>query len=96
MWDMADASNTPRGLLQPWRWSVTAAGLAIVASPVEIWGQFGNPPLWLDGTALILIGIALVVTVIATFLRSRAQHVSLVRTVGRVLWAPIRFIFEWL
>ena len=75
-------------------WWLAALGGAFLAFPAMAWDAFGTPPEWLSFPALGVLAVGLVCFVVATFLQARFDRVSTARLVGRMLWAPIRFVFE--
>ncbi|OJV58825.1 MAG: hypothetical protein BGO38_15870 [Cellulomonas sp. 73-145] len=91
---MESDSEPSRPILEPGHWVLTAVGFALLAAPVVFWEGFGTAPDWAVVPALLALGLAMVCAVIATVLRSRAEHVSLLRLIGRVLLAPIRLLFD--
>lgn len=83
-----------RPIREPGRWVLAAVGLALLAAPVVFWEGFGTAPGWAVVPTLVALGLAGVCAVIATVLKSRAEHVALLRLVGRVLLAPIRLLVD--
>ena len=69
-------------------------GFALLAAPVMFWENFGTAPDWAVVPTLVALGLAVVCALIATVLKSGAEHVSLPRLVGRVLLAPIRLLVD--
>ncbi|HZL80627.1 MAG TPA: hypothetical protein VFC06_01590 [Demequina sp.] len=91
-----DSTPEPsNGHAQAWRWWLAAFGLAVVASPVMVWGIFGTPATWAAIAAAVALGLGMVCFVVATILKSRADGVHPLRVMGRALWAPIRFLIEF-
>jgi len=78
----------------PTPWGAGAAVCFVLVVPVLIWSEWlgGDvaTPAMLVVLALILVGAACFT--VATALRSRAEHASFLRTLGRTLWAPFRFL----
>lgn len=89
----AGARAIDRGLAL--RWYSVAVGLAVLISPVAVWDFFGHAPLWAETGALVALGLALVCVLVGTVIKGGADRVSALRLIGRLLWAPIRFLFVW-
>ena len=85
----------PRGVRDPWRWVAVAIGLAVVSAPGWTWTTVGDPPTWVAVASITAVGLAMVCVAVAAVLKSRAEGVSVARTVGHALWAPIRFLLDW-
>lgn len=83
-------------LASPTPWGVAAALCFVLVLPVTLWSD------WFGGdvsdrttlVAAVLVGVGAACFAVATALRSRAEHASFLRTLGRTLWAPIRFLLE--
>lgn len=75
-------------------WALAGFGLAVLASPVMVWGLFGDPPVWAAASAAASLALGMVCWTVATIFKARAEQVSAARLVGRVLWAPIRFLLR--
>ena len=82
--------TSSRRALEPWRWVVVAVGFALLAAPAMFW----DVPTWAVVPSLVALGLGMACAVVATVLRSRAQRVSLLRLIGRILLAPIRLLFD--
>jgi hypothetical protein len=80
----------------PTPWGAGAGVCFVLVVPVLVWSE------WLGGdiseraglVVLALIGAGAACFTVATALRSRAEHASFLRTLGRTLAAPIRFFLE--
>lgn len=59
-----------------------------------VWSFFAEPPLAAAVVALVAIGLGAVCFTVGTVLKARAERVSPLRLIGRVLWAPIKFVLE--
>lgn len=91
---MDSASPPSRLIFEPGRWVLAAVGFALLAAPVMFLENFGTAPDWAVVPTLVALGLAMVCAVVATVLKSKADHVSLLRLIGRVLLAPIRLLFS--
>jgi hypothetical protein len=77
-------------------WWLAALATAFLAFPFLVWDTFGTPPDPVMFPVMGLLAVGLVCFVVATFRQARVDRVSKLRLVGRVLWAPIRFVFEFM
>jgi len=87
------ATSTPRA--EPWRWWLATFGCAVAANLVLLWDVVGTTPDWALVIALVAIGLGMVCFAVATVLSARAEGVGAWRLIGRMLWAPIRFLLDF-
>lgn len=74
-------------------WGLAGLGLAVLAVPVLVWGYFTEPPAWAAVWGGVCLTLGVVCWVVATVLDARAEQVSVLRVVWRVLSAPFRYLY---
>lgn len=84
----------PRMTRRSLPWGLAGLGLALVASALGTWATVGNPPGAVIGGLVASVAAGMTCFVVAAVLRARAEGVSTLRVIGRVLLAPVRFLFE--
>ena len=75
-------------------WWLAGFGCLVPLAALLVWDAFATPPAWSTWPAVALLVSGATSWAVAAALQSRAERISPLRMVGRVLWAPIRFLLE--